>query len=238
MLAHRVMMGAAKGKAPDELSTAVFRWYDASQIAGLSDGDPVSQWDDESVNADHAVQATGSKQPTYKTGIINGWPVVRFDGGDVLEFSEIFDSSGATAHMFVVADHTGGTAGALLSTRPTAPTNAGWTWRYNNATQQTYFHTGHSPLLTNTVADQFNILEIRRDGLDVEIGANGTLASSVTISGYSASSYGKTSIGAEAGGAGSFLTGDVPEIAIYSSLLSAADRLALLQHFKAKYGIS
>ncbi len=53
-------------------------WLDASQIGGLSDGDPVSTWSDGSGNGNDAVQATGGSQPTYKTGIINSLPVVRF----------------------------------------------------------------------------------------------------------------------------------------------------------------
>jgi hypothetical protein len=56
----------APGFSPDDIAS-LFRWYDASQLA-LSDNDPVSSWTDLSANADHAVQATGTNQPTFKTG--------------------------------------------------------------------------------------------------------------------------------------------------------------------------
>ena len=240
MLAHRVIMGVAKGKAPNELSTAVFRWYDAGQITGLSDGDPVSQWDDESANADHAVQATSANQPTYKTGIINGKPVVRFDGtNDWLALSELFDSSSAVAHMFVVAAPSTSGARALLSTRQ-SDGQAGWSLRHNPQTTLQYFHAGGgaTPIVSYTVAAQANIIEVQRNGLNAQLGANGALGSVTAISTYVASSANRTLIGAENDGTASFFAGDIAEKAIYSSLLSSADRLALIQHFKAKYGIS
>ncbi len=59
-------------------------WLDASQIVGLNDGDPVTDWPDSSGNGYDYAQATGSKQPTYKTNIRVGGtlPVVRLDGVD------------------------------------------------------------------------------------------------------------------------------------------------------------
>lgn len=56
-------------------------WLRAGSLS-LSDGDPVSSWTDLSGNANHAVQASGTKQPLFKTAIINGKDVVRFDGVD------------------------------------------------------------------------------------------------------------------------------------------------------------
>jgi hypothetical protein len=57
-------------------------WYDASQIVGLSDSDPVATWLDLSGNVRHLLQVTGGKQPLYRTGIVNGLPIIRFDGSN------------------------------------------------------------------------------------------------------------------------------------------------------------
>ena len=54
--------------------------YKADDLS-LSDGDSVSTWSD-LAGSDDLTQTTSSKQPTYKTGIINGQPVVRTDGTD------------------------------------------------------------------------------------------------------------------------------------------------------------
>jgi hypothetical protein len=39
----------------------------------------VNQWDDESNNNHHATQPDTGFRPTYRTDVINGKPVVRFD---------------------------------------------------------------------------------------------------------------------------------------------------------------
>lgn len=55
-------------------------WYDADSLWSLVDGDRVRSWPDLSHNARHASQATFANRPIYKTNILNGRPVVRFDG--------------------------------------------------------------------------------------------------------------------------------------------------------------
>ena len=238
MLAHRVMMGAAKGKAPDELSTTVFRWYKASQITGLSDGDPVSQWDDESANADHAVQATGANQPIYKTGILNGHPVVRFDGSnDYLTLSNILDATSSVGHFFAVAIHNGTGIANILSNRVDGSNSGGWLLGYQDQATPRYGHNGVGTV-TYSATDQFNIIEAQRNGTTSSvIGVNGSLGSSSALN-YTVAGSSATKLGVLDTNGTRALNGDIAEIVIYDSLLSSADRLALIQHFKAKYGIS
>jgi len=71
-------------------------WLDAGAITGLGDGQPVARWDDASGNGLHATQATATQQPAYRTGVLHGRPVVRFDGGDALQTPSI-DHGGARA---------------------------------------------------------------------------------------------------------------------------------------------
>ena len=77
------------GFNPLTLSPAL--WLDASDAATLytdsglttlvaADGDPVGGWKDKSGNNRHAIQASGTNKPAYKTAIKNGLSVVRFDG--------------------------------------------------------------------------------------------------------------------------------------------------------------
>jgi len=56
---------------------------DASQITGLSSGDPVSTWADQSGNGRSAT-ASDANRPTYITNAMNGLPVVRFNGTNAL----------------------------------------------------------------------------------------------------------------------------------------------------------
>lgn len=56
-----------------------FGVYDARFITGLSDGNSVSAWNSRT-GSNNLAQATSAQQPTYKTNICGGQPVVRFDG--------------------------------------------------------------------------------------------------------------------------------------------------------------
>jgi hypothetical protein len=52
-------------------------WARADSLA-LSDGAKVSSWTDESANADHLIQATGTNQPLYRASGLNGLPAIEF----------------------------------------------------------------------------------------------------------------------------------------------------------------
>ena len=49
-----------------------------------SDGQSIAAWDDDSGTANHLTQGTAGKRPTFKTAILNGRSIARFDGGDTL----------------------------------------------------------------------------------------------------------------------------------------------------------
>lgn len=55
-------------------------WYDASDASTITEsGGLVSQWNDKSGSLNHAVQATGAKQPTTDSETINGLNVLTFN---------------------------------------------------------------------------------------------------------------------------------------------------------------
>lgn len=56
-------------------------WLKADALV-LANNDPVTSWTDSSGLGNNATQATVAKKPTFKTAIVNGLPVVRFDGTD------------------------------------------------------------------------------------------------------------------------------------------------------------
>jgi len=53
-------------------------WLDASQITGKNDDDLLSSWVAGSGTSFTAAQATSTRQPKFKTGILGGKPIVRF----------------------------------------------------------------------------------------------------------------------------------------------------------------
>ena len=66
----------------DPLSVAGLKlWLKADALA-LTDNSPVDAWADASGSTNGVAQVTGMKMPTFKTNVLNGLPVVRFDGID------------------------------------------------------------------------------------------------------------------------------------------------------------
>lgn len=73
--------GAASVQLP-QLGSLVARWS-VDAITPVADGTAISSWTD-SVGGLSAVQATGAKQPLYKTNRLNGKPSLLFSGGQLM----------------------------------------------------------------------------------------------------------------------------------------------------------
>lgn len=81
-------------------------WVKADQITGLSDGDPVSTWTDQS-GIGNTVTSSGASRPTYKTSILNSLPVVRFAGSHYMNKSSFTGVDGiAGMTVFLVVKQT------------------------------------------------------------------------------------------------------------------------------------
>lgn len=66
---------------PAKLGTAPSYWLPTSSLTGLNDGDPCSSFLDISGNSRN-FNASGTARATYKANVLNGYPVLRFDGTD------------------------------------------------------------------------------------------------------------------------------------------------------------
>jgi hypothetical protein len=64
---------------PSMISTEL--WLDAADAGTITEsGGAVSQWNDKSGNARHAIQTTSGNRPTVSTAVLNGKNVIAFDG--------------------------------------------------------------------------------------------------------------------------------------------------------------
>lgn len=89
-------------------------WLDVSQTASLHVGDAVDVLVDQSGNGRHARQSNSSRRPTYRPGIANGHPAIRFDGtDDYLDgtLENVFTTVNDSATLFVVGKFTNLAAG-------------------------------------------------------------------------------------------------------------------------------
>lgn len=209
-------------------------WLDASRITGLVDGDPVATWIDLSGQGNHATQATASKKPLYKTGIVNSKPVVRLDGvDDEVGTPTISQLSGGATMMIV--------------------------WRPRVLPASNIRHSG----IQTSSTDHFRFMTVSGTGV-VRAYVNNTLSdaaalvagtasimgnvwSNTTVTGYKDGAAGTpgsgitpTTVTAAAfriGGIDStFPDGDVAEVVLYSVTLTTGQRQQVESYLRQKWG--
>lgn len=212
-------------------------WHDATDITTLwqddgrttqvaSDADPVGAWDDKSGNDLHVLQATAGARPTYKTGIQNGLPVIRADGGDLLRTSTgsvvsqpytVFivgvDTLNSVNYFF---DARAGNSRAIISE------NGSGSWR---------FFAGST--LSDGAADtNWHIFAGVANGGSSSIIVDG----SRTNGNAGSSSFDLITLFASRAD-GNNLTGDIGEVIVYDSALSDAD-INTVAGYLTRWGVS
>lgn len=94
--------------------------YDATELTA-NDGDSISTWDDETGNG---YDLTAGKAGTFQTSVINGNPVVRFDGAD--DFLNVaFTTIDQPYTIFAVAQKRGTSSNNEVLFDSEATTNSG-----------------------------------------------------------------------------------------------------------------
>lgn len=86
--------------SPSSLSGLAL-WLNAETIE-QADSTNIATWADSSANGKNATQATAGRQPTHRTGIVNGRSVVRFDGSADTLVNTAF-SLGTSCAIYCVA---------------------------------------------------------------------------------------------------------------------------------------
>ena len=99
-------------------------WLDALQ-ENFSDDDTVGTWTDRSGQGNDAIQTTEVNKPVYKTNILNGRPILRFDGSNsFLDLTSALDiSEGA---IFIVARNNDGTNGSCPLSKKSSSNGQIW----------------------------------------------------------------------------------------------------------------
>lgn len=197
-------------------------WYDASQITGLSDGAEITSWPDLSGNSNHATNASSASGPTYKTSILNGKPVARFNGtSNYLTLGTNY-TGGDGAYCFVVTNYTGTTgvyAGLFVAQK------IGVYARFDNNDEWGAYTSNQ--LLSGVVLDSSCKLlsAIFNSTSSVDLYTNGGSVANTSGSGYQSRTA--SAIGADPSGA-QFHNGDIAELfggvgTITTDILTAAN---------------
>ena len=191
-------------------------WLDATQITGLNDGDSVGTWSDMSGHGNDATQSTASKKPTYKTGIQNGRPIVRFDGVDDVLISASVEIQ--VGHLFAVV------SGGLSNLEGFARGNRG-----ASIERMGLLYPDASTWFSGDINDAIIITRV-----------NGVPSTSHTsaFSAVSGSRAAPTSIlGVNVGSSHTpFWNGDIAELLLFPNQLSTAQRDQIETYLRTKWG--
>lgn len=245
------VLGSGRGGAAAGLPVAnPVLWLDASQITGLGDGSAITTWNDASASGYNVTQAGASTlKPTYKTGIINGKPAVRFDGGDYLtNASATMPLKIFTAFVVFQESTARNYAGVLVFTPPTGND-------YNSAAGMQVCGAGdasnhfeasgsvnYQMLVAGTGVNPPTVWTHKKAAGRGDVYKNGTAAANDT----SFTEFNDTATGVLVGAryvsnaitTTYGLIGDIAEIILYNSALSDGDRQAVEAYLAAKYAIT
>lgn len=231
---------------PASLGTSVINWYSADSLA-LADGAAVSSWTDLSSFGRHAVQATGANQPVFKTNIMNGKPVIRFDGSnDILVASTAYPAAvsyfivvkfaslaNAYTSLYDSSQNSGTTHGSTTFLIKSSGRSALYA-NYSSG-QQAYDGTGAglytlaTPYIFAGVFQTNGLTSWTNGTLDKDITFTGTLLQNVTGA--------NISIGAASFFSSRVLNGDMAEFILCDRVLTTAERASMHNYLSVKYGI-
>ncbi len=203
-------------------------WLRGSNVE-INTSNKVHEWTDLSENNYSPIQTTEVKKPLYVPNALNGWPVVRLDGVDDI-MSKGFDKTFPQPNTGFVVWNITGSAGVRQY-----PINFLWNFYWIN-TNNIMLDAGgaHQTVYAKAAPFGFIITSAEINGATSRIYENGVLKNTVNAG----STYGAQQV--DIGGVtwdSRFLKGDVAEVIVYPSLLSAANRQSVENYLKVKYAL-
>ena len=225
-------------------------WLDASDASTFtySSGSVVSQWSDKSGNSNNATMATVSAQPSRVTSVLNGLPVVRFDGTtDVMNLPGSTLSNETNFSMFWVIVPRGLSSGYYPSVSGINGTNDVGAFHYINSSAKGAAYPFHS---INNVPTGWGVYDGTSSltysvgtGYEMEFHANGSTftvirGGTTEGSGAVAAPYPLSTVTiASQGLQNRFSQFDYGEILIYPTVLSGTDQALVRTYLQTKWGV-
>lgn len=216
-------------------------WLDANEL-GLANGATVSSFTDQSGNGNNFSQATSSQRPIYNTGVLNGLPVVTFDGvNDVLRSGSIAALESANLTYFLVFQRATMTSQMLITSNYTSNTKK---WRtYCNSNNNKVISAQYSPTINHVnyvdpgaatfVSTHITPTQMRlyRQG-NLQMTKNATYT---TPSGHQNVAIGNLSV---FGPNNYTLNGYLAEVIVYNGTLNSLQRILVENYLGAKYNMA
>jgi hypothetical protein len=210
-----------------------------------------SQWNDSSGNNYHLTQANGANQPTKVTNIVNGLPVIRFNGSsnfmDSAAISPLNDAREIT--WFIVLRSQVQHTGIVLRTAYNNSSNVLipnglWGNYYSSASgvdnlvTQTRNSGNTIQTISTTRNNNFLLITCRLSGTNFSAWENGILINSLTYTPHTGTTHLYNRVGANpAASPSNFLNGDIAQLRIFNRALSDSERVATENNLIAKFNL-
>jgi len=226
----------------------LFAWFDAAQISGLSDSDPVATWPDKSGQGRDATEATN--RPAYKTNILNGLPAVLFDNtNDILQTASVDMSGLSKLSIASVFSLNGAAADRMVMEYGASYSTIGW-WALTPeaATGKVNLITGNNTPFSSYQTDRVvsttpvvlaGLIDRTLSSDEVSLYTNGTLEGSRPYNGNTSGGFAAATplkLGARASGVLP-MNGYFYEAAVYPESLSAAHFANVVAWLQQKWNV-
>lgn len=221
--------------SPDQLA-GLQVWLKADSLA-LNDNDPVASWLDSTSNHIDVLQGIAGSKPLFKTNIINGKPIVRFDGiDDVLESTAILIVPQPLTAFAVSKFIQAGTNDSIFDSNNS--TQRATIYKQNTDKLSFFAGTEVPEAVAETIPTAFFYLSGIFNGASSKLYKNGINISSGNVGAQGLGNERTSTFRVGSANAGtSFYHGDIAEIIIYNSALSDTDRQSVETYLKNKYGL-
>jgi hypothetical protein len=245
-MSPRLLRPRATGFNPKSIATLA-GWWDASVTSSLAqlstgdtavaaDSDPVGSWADLSGNGRNLTQSTTNNRPVYKTGVLNGKPVIDFDGVNDSMLASFTLAQPITYFVVYRYDATITTGNPRVFDGAT-----GNTMSFFGSTSSTlmgiYAGSSADPFISMAQRTQFSITEIQANGASTAVRLNGASVNFSLSSNIGAGAPNGIRLGAFSQ---SSTFGDVSfaEVLIYSSIIAESAARRVRSYLGKKYGIT
>jgi hypothetical protein len=219
---------AAAAFAPSDIA-GLQLWCKADALV-LNNDDPVTTWTDSSGAGHDLSQSSAGAKPTYKTNIVNGKPVIRFDGSSDVMAVTYTQLQPVTAFVIAACDTFAGDNRTLFD----GQTINTMIFRIDSATGVTTLYAGAVLQHTAIVEDTWTILTAVVNGASSKIFVSGGTPASGDAG---AQTFTGLTVGRD-GTSTAFWAGDIAEIILYDTSLSNANLNNVGTYLATKYALT
>jgi hypothetical protein len=214
-------------------------WLKADALQGLADGNALTTWPDSSRSGNNFTQTTAANQPTYQTAEVNSLPCVRFVTDDFLDGLATSSFISASAYTtWVVYKATSNVAEQPLISDGIFFTSVFWSLAINasNIVVRNNDGSDDQSTVSADVAGSWTWARGRHDTGTIYAKTKGGAESAGTASGNTATLTDTVRIGAY-NAANNPFGGDIAEILVYNTVVSAEDRTKVENYLASKYAL-